>query len=303
MSERLRRGLNLTLAASQRAKRALLGERLQLRRFPRLLALYERLVTGVRNQVLSGVHGEFTLHLDPQDALRLSLYGGVYEPAETRFASSCLRPGDCVLDLGAHIGYFSLLFAQRVGPTGSVYAYEPSPTNYALLTRNVEVNAVRTIHCQPLAAAEQSGELGFYLDAHERSDNRSYAPPGAGAASLRVQAVRLDEHLPSLGVEQVDFVKLDLQGAELSALRGLRQTLARSPRATLLVEFWPRGQVEAGESPEALLDLGAELGFEVCELSEEGVALPLERASLLERCTPANGAHVNLVWRRPGSGA
>ena len=101
------------------------------------------------------------MFLDSNDSLRLSI-NRVYEPSETKTIKTHVKKGDVVLDIGANIGYYTLIFAELVGEKGKVYAFEPDPTNFDLLRKNVEINGYRNITLIQKAVSNKNGKISFY---------------------------------------------------------------------------------------------------------------------------------------------
>jgi FkbM family methyltransferase len=267
----------------------------RLRDHPRLLALFERVLSASQCTYLDDVDGH-RMHLNPINGWALA-FQGIHEPQETRTLDALVKPGDVVLDLGASIGYFTLRFARSVGPAGRVIAVEPDPLNFELLSRNVALNGYENVTLLNKAAALETGPLRLFLSDDNAGDHRTSGTPDS-RASVEVQGTRLDEELAD--VSRLDFVKIDIQGAEVDALCGLRQLLARSPGVSMLVEFWPSGLANAGVEPRRLLDLLDELGFRV----EDITGGPSDAPSLLRAYPIAGGRHTNLVatHRAPRAG-
>lgn len=154
-----------------------------------------------------------------------------YEPHVARQARALLRPGMRVIDLGANIGYYTLLAAARVGSTGRVAAFEPDPANAALLARSVAANGFTNITLFACAAASARAAVNLLLD---DSNGRLVSADTPGAR--RVQAVALDQ---LLGPDYpVDLIKMDIEGAEGLALAGMQGIIAAN-RPTIICEFSP----------------------------------------------------------------
>ena len=226
------------------------------------------------------------------------VHAGCFEPFLTELVANELRPGDTVLDLGAHIGYYTLLFARLVGPGGRVVALEPDPDNFALLERNVALNGYRNISAYNLAAAEGPGRRALYKSADNAGDHRLHAAE-AGRSAVPVDAVAVDDLFRDRG--NIGFVKMDVQGSEGSALEGMAGLLARSPRVKMMLEFWPFGLARAGYGALRLLDRLRALGFRVYEADEaDGSVRKTDPRRLLERYPETRDVFTNL-WCVKGS--
>jgi FkbM family methyltransferase len=220
---------------------------------------------------------------------------GAFEPFETELLLDALRPGDVALDIGAHVGYYTLLMARRVGPRGRVFAFEPDPANFDLLRRNVALNGYANVVLGPLAAADRGGPARLHLSGDNAGDHRLYPAGGEARPSVEVQTVALDNYFAGYS-GPIDLVKIDIQGAECAALEGMRGLLARQAHVTLFTEFWPMGLAASGRSAAAYLDLLRELGFRLSRVSEPHRAVVrADPAELLRDYPPESDRFTNLL--------
>lgn len=165
------------------------------------------------------------------------LLWGSFERLELEFVRKFLEPGMCVLDIGAHHGLYTLLASLRVGGQGSVIAFEPSPREHRLLAQAVRLNFCSNVHLQSIALgrARSTAEL-FVVDGRDDGCNSLRPPAGdIGTHSVRVDIVPLDDFLAEAGIDRVDFVKLDVEGAERDVLLGASKMLA-AIRPVILAE-------------------------------------------------------------------
>jgi FkbM family methyltransferase len=231
------------------------------------------------------------IRLDPQDRTiseAIFLYG-TWEPFETELVRRIVRPGQTFLDIGAHIGYYSLVAARAMEGRGRVFSFEPSPVNFALLEENVRMNGLDGV-IRPTHAAlfREPSEIELYLAEHNSGDNRIYPSTpeedtyvnghlSGERRVVKVPALKGDDFLAEQGVEKVDVIKLDVQGAEMDVLHGLSRTL-KSPDLVIFTEFWPYGLRRSGADPNAWLDLMAkQLGFRMFHIqAEERRVTPIE---------------------------
>ena len=175
--------------------------------------------------------------LAQKSALDDELIHDGFEGAEVAFVGRLLRPGMTVLDAGAHHGLYTLLASKRVGRQGRVIAFEPSPRERKRLRRHLRVNRCRNVDVQPCALGDEHREADLFLvQGREDWCNSLRAPQiDARTVSVRVEVERVDDVLEKIGVTRVDFIKLDVEGAELSFLQGACRTLAAS-RPVILAE-------------------------------------------------------------------
>jgi FkbM family methyltransferase len=149
------------------------------------------------------------------------------------------KPGDTVVDVGAHIGLYSLIAAKRVGPSGKVIAIEPDPENCSLLQRNVELNKLTNVTILERAAFSSNSKLKLYLPGKERGFTKLSTLMANRAVTenfLEIDATTLDYLMVMQGIAQVNWVKIDVEGAELEVLKGAAVTLSESKDVALLIE-------------------------------------------------------------------
>jgi FkbM family methyltransferase len=215
------------------------------------------------------------IHLNPRDpVVSGSLALGIYERPETDFFLEALRPGTTVLDIGANVGYYSALALSRIGPNGRLFAVEPDPENFQYLERTVGAGADQRVRIARVALADMPGTLRLYTNSENRGDNRLYANDLADG-SIDVEVMRGDDLLREWGVEQVDLIKIDVQGYEARVFSGLERTLVASPNLVIMSEFWPWGLERAGTNPAALLERLRGIGFTLSELLSHGATSPI----------------------------
>ncbi len=238
------------------------------------------------------------MFLGVNDDLGLSV-DGIFTPQETAAFQGEVRQGDTVIDIGANIGYFTLLFARLVGPRGQVFAFEPEPINFELLRRNVELNGYCNVTLVPKAVSDASGTARLYLAEH-KGDGRIFDSHD-GRGSIPIETIRLDDFLKDYE-GRIDFIKMDIQGAEPAALRGMTKLLERHRQARIILEFWPIGLKLFGEEPEAFLRSLTDLGFGLWNLDEQCArTLPTTIPELLDRYPMQEENffnHTNLLCRR-----
>lgn len=282
--------LNRAIEFLGRAKKRV-APNLRLEDLPLYTSTKERVFSRLRqNEVI--VHG-FPFLLDPLDSLELSIFRS-YEPFETWLLTAEIRPGMTIVDVGANIGYYTLLFSKLTGNDGRVYALEPEPQNFAILQQNLARNNRVNVTALNQAASDRAGQSFLYLSAENHGDHQAY-PSGDDRRKVRMEMVRLDDVIPV----PVDLLKMDVQGFEYHALQGMRATIASSPGLTIFTEFWPEGLCRAGSDAGEFLRLLRSLDLEIFYINEYANRLDLaDDDELLARYAPAIGSHTNLLCRR-----
>jgi FkbM family methyltransferase len=204
-----------------------------------------------------------------------------------------IKPGSVVVDAGANIGIYSEFLSTCVGSNGVVHSFEPDITNFKRLqaalahTRNVQLNQ--------LALSDRSGESSLYVSENLNVDHRAYPTEGEPRKSVAIRSIRLDDYFrPG---ERVDFIKMDIQGFELHALRGATRVLDENPGVALLLEFWPYGLQQAGASVKAFLSFLKDRNFALSLPEAEGFD-PAELADL-DSSNPSH--YLNLFAKKRGA--
>jgi FkbM family methyltransferase len=238
----------------------------------------------------------------------LYLYGA-YEEAETVFIEKMVRPGMAVVDIGANIGYFTTLAAQKVGPTGRVVALEPDLYNYSLLTRNIEANGLTDVLPIHAALGAAPGTARLFRSRNNYGDHRLYGEtrPGwwyglrrtiARRECVSVPVETLDRVAAEHNLGRVDFIKMDIQGYECWALAGMSRVIRENPGLILLTEFWPDGLARAGTSGTQYLDLLSRHGLTTALLHGDGTEGPVTSEEIFATMARNKFGYVNLVCRK-----
>jgi FkbM family methyltransferase len=182
---------------------------------------------------------------------------GTWEPNVLQAVTSAVKPGMKVIDIGAHIGYYTLLFAKCVGPSGRVASFEPSPANFAALQKNVQLNHLENVQTFSEAMFSETKEITLNIPRGLTNSGDASINRMDGAMQLRVRAITLDSFCASVGFCP-DFLKLDVEGAEHEVLMGGRETIAHF-RPRMLVELHHfDGNLAAHPVPDLLTEWGYE---------------------------------------------
>lgn len=264
------------------------------------------------NQTVWEIEGS-RMYLDPWDRSPMrrtfrSYLRAPKEPLTTKLFKNAIRRGDTVLDVGANIGFFSLLAARLVGETGRVHAFEPEPRNFKFLIKNIALNAYDQIAAYNKAIWRQPGHLKLYLSneldtgAHTLRVRHAmrYFDQSSEGQSVDVECVVMDSFLA--GVERVDVIKMDIEGAEAGALEGMAAMIQANPGLKMFVEFYPDALREMGDSPEAFIHtLLGDYGFSALVIDELGAktrTYPITRVEALLALCRERATIVNLLLTR-----
>ncbi|MDO8558266.1 MAG: FkbM family methyltransferase [bacterium] len=253
-----------------------------------------------------------TIYVDGKDLCLAPalMEDGVWEPRLTSFMRNVLRPGMTVVDIGANIGYFSILAAAEIGKGGKVFAFEPGRRNIELMKKNIEVNDFRNIVVVCAAVTAASGQTTLYTSETDYGDHRSY-PVAQERSYVRgvpvgeklrgeelVDAIALDDYFKEF-IGTVNFIKMDIEGAEYYALQGMKNLLRQSVNVVVMTEFWPGGMEVARTSPQMFLDEVRSLGFDVHLLPEEGPIRQATDKEVFSEISKTKNDIMNIVLCRP----
>ena len=208
------------------------------------------------------------MYVDTNDLLIAPwlLIHGEWEPEETALFKKLVRPGNVFVDVGANIGYYTLL-AVRLGAS-QVYAFEPQASTYELLSKNVIINWMTgVVRCEPLAAFNRTAELEFFARQHYPGNSSIgvSAPEELAkwfdtAEKVKLSAVALDDYFADKA-SKIAVMKVDVEGAEPAAFEGARRLLSQNRDIKILCEWSPDQMRTAQQDPERLVNLWDELGF------------------------------------------
>ncbi len=197
--------------------------------------------------------GDFKMYLDDKDSLHLSLFG-IYEEFEVSLLPREIYEGNVVIDVGANIGYYTIIFSRLVGDKGVVYAFEPDPVNFEILKKNISLNNCTNVIAEQKALSNKSGKTSLYISGENRGDHRIY-DPGDGREAIDIETVSLDDYLKDLTPRGIDFLKIDVQGAEVVVLEGANKILQKSKSVKILSEFWPSAIEKFGKNPSVFFSI------------------------------------------------
>jgi FkbM family methyltransferase len=215
------------------------------------------------------------LDLDPalpneNTILRYLATGRFYEPDVSEVFLKVLREGDTVIDIGGNSGFFTMLAAALVGPTGRVVSFEPDPVNCARLRRNIEVNAFGHVTLIEQPAVDLAGPVDFFINSDDSGGNALWDPaqfPGnvrsqATPRVMTVEGTTIDAEVERLGLSRVKLLKVDTEGADHTVLRGARRLLAGGGVPFVVSELHEFGLHRMGSSQHAFREHMANAGYQ-----------------------------------------
>lgn len=262
-----------------------------LEKFGPAIALSAYLTRILKNDVT--VIDGHTIFLDESDGLHLSTRGR-HEPFYTEVLAKWIKEGDTVVDVGANIGYFSLIAARAVGARGRVYAFEPDPGNFALLKKNITVNNFDNTTPLQMAVSDRTGGALLFQSDDYMWDHRIF-DPGEARKTIPVDAVALDDYFRGIK-GRIDLIKMDIQGAEGYALRGMRRLFEKNKKLVLVTEFDPSLLRQTGIEPHEFVMSLISQGFKILNIDEQNSQVTgVDVNQLVKRYTPSKKNSTNLL--------
>lgn len=189
------------------------------------------------------------------------------EKFETEIFAKNLKNGMTVLDLGANIGFYSLLARSVVGSGGRIYSFEPFPENISLLRQSIQENKFENMTAIEAAVSDTSGTSFLYLSPDACSEHSmldldfDYAK-NQTQRKVKIQVISVDDYFANYD-GKIDFIKMDIEGSEFRALAGMKKTLAKNQQISIMTEFWPNGFRKDGKVPQEFLKQLTGLGFDL----------------------------------------
>jgi FkbM family methyltransferase len=216
--------------------------------------------------------GAVSFRLVPKGAVAFDLWSELrFERPELEFILKMLQPGMTFFDIGANVGVFSVAAGKAMPESqGSIYAFEPCPTTFAILEKNLQENELAGVHAQCVAVSERSGEASLYVNAAMKDGLNSLEDPSHGdaevVATVPVRVTTLDEFIVEHDIPRVEVMKVDVEGAELLVFRGARGLLARADAPLILYEGYSWCTAGFHYHPVEIMWLLETFGYEILVL-------------------------------------
>ena len=246
----------------------------------RKFSICNKITSFVMNQKLLKIHTneDILLYLDSKDSLGLS-FNKYYELNETHYILNNIKDDMHIIDIGANIGYYTTLFCKKAY-NGIIYAFEPDLENFSLLEKNTSKNHFSNVKLFNKACGEACCEKELYLSSHNKGDHRLYDVTNEKRNRVQVNVVTLDSLLSD--IDRLDFIKIDIQGYELPALKGAIGLLKRF-KPIVLSEFWPEGLKINNVSPQEYINFFYHIDYEIYSIDSfylDSQVIKLEKKSL-----------------------
>ena len=243
--------------------------RAYLRHFPwengkwRIAKLLSDRVCLKPTSIVATVAPNLTMELDLSDFLQRTLWlERKYEPELQSILMEYLAPGGVFVDIGANVGFFTLLASRLVGNTGHVYAFEPAPRTFAALNRNIQLNQIQNVTPMQLGLSDAQGEAAFYPDPGGNSGAGSLRPHPNNTAAITVDLDSYDRLAAEMKLPVPSLIKIDVEGAEHKVVQGMSALLSQQHRPPILMEISEFSLEKQGSSRTSLLSLMRKFGYE-----------------------------------------
>ena len=211
------------------------------------------------------------------------------EPGTGDVLRRLIQPGMAVADVGANIGLLTLVMAWATGPTGRVIAFEPEAVPRSNLEKMKHLNGLSWVEVRDQAVGASAGRLTFHVSGIIGHSSLYALPDAEEARTVEVEVVRLDDVAPA---RRLDVVKIDVEGAELDVLSGMKGVIARNPDLAILAEFGPEHLKRVGQTPAQWFKAFGDAGFTPYMIDETHGACVATSAKAAAKVVSANIAFV-----------
>jgi len=200
----------------------------------------------------------YKLYLDPDDQLLLSINEYPIHP----ILKKIIHHGDTVIDIGANIGIFTLFFRKLVGDEGMIYSFEPNPTAFSILNKNINENNLTNVKIENKAVADKNGKVSFTISssitASRITENHK--------DGISVDCVSLDEYFTENKMKKINFIKIDTEGYDLIVLKGMTKIMQLHSELKIMVEYNTGLLQKAGVQPKDLLKFLHQQNFKIYDM-------------------------------------
>ena len=236
---------------------------------------------GIANKTYKKkLDGNFYILVNPTEHIQQQLFWyGYYEKELAIMLKKILRANDVFLDIGANIGYFSLLAANNL-PSVKVISFEPVNELFQKLNENISLNNIKNITTVNAAVGEINEEKEMFLSAHDNLGMSSFQQPGNYTGKKeKVKVLTIDDWFKTSGLSSIDLIKLDVEGSELAALKGMKEVLQKQ-RPVVIVEINPETLSLFNLKPAIICNYLNQLNFDGFIISETGGLTNLQQSEI-----------------------
>ena len=193
---------------------------------------------------------------------------GAFEPYQMALFRKTIKPGMTIVDIGANIGLYSVIAGKLTGKNGRVFSFEPEKKNFEYLNKNVNANNLKNVQVDTTAISNEKATRNLFLFS-DNTGSYSLVDNRKTNISVQVQTDTLDNILKLKAIDHVDFIKMDIEGAEYLAFEGMTDVINKSKNLTMMIEFFPNAIRRFNKEPLQFLNKIKSLGFKISEISED----------------------------------
>ena len=238
-------------------------------------------VRKIKNYALDNFKTEFVyvqgnkIFLDDEDCLQLSV-NEITEPVETKLFNDIIKNGEVLVDVGANIGYFTLIMAKLSGSSGKIFSFEPENKNFEILEKNVKINNYQNVVLEKKGVSDRNGVNKFFLSS-KNTGMHSLQKIRDDSKEVKIDVIKLDDYFFTLDlVEKISLIKIDVEGAEFQVLNGMK-TILKNKNLKLLIEFIPDHLKKHGTNPSDVLKILEDNDFKLYQINERTKQLELKK--------------------------
>ena len=253
---------------------------------------FSKINSGVRSEYIE-IDGQ-KLFLDKEDSLLLSTRKNNYDKFEVECLKQIIKKGDIVVDLGANIGYYTLILAQLVGKSGHVYSFEPDPSNFEILSKNVKENKHEHVTLVQKAISDKNSKIKLYVSKRNLASHRIFDAEDK-RESIEVDVTTLDEYFKKFK-KPIKFIKMDVEGAEGATILGASKIIEDSKNLVIMMEYFPKWIKKFGDVPEEILKSLVGKKFKLFNINKKNKKLdPILITNFVEEYNEQKKNYTNLL--------
>jgi FkbM family methyltransferase len=234
-----------------------------LQRIPFKKNALTRIVGLLFGRRIKAVVNEVIMRLDLCEGIQRGMFLGSYEPIQTTWFKQCLRQGDVFIDVGANCGYYTTLAALLVGPTGRIFAFEPSPIASQVIEEMIKDSNLQNVLLTKAAVGRATGNTSLFLPTTRNLHSPSILQSDPDFVPVPVPVVALDHFAPLEKVPKIKLVKIDVEGYEPDVLSGMERLIKEKRIENIICEFNSGWLKRNSMTPAQLYERFINLGYQV----------------------------------------
>ena len=212
---------------------------------------------------IKGVVNHQIMRLDLCEEIQKQMFLGLYEPSQTAWFKECLNPGDVFIDVGASFGYYTTLGASLVGPTGKVFAFEPSPVANQVVEEMIKDSKIENVVLTKAAVGREAGHVSLFMPTTRYLHSPSILQSNPDFVPVSIPVIALDHFTPLENVPKIKLMKIDVEGYEPDVLAGMERLVKEKRIENIICEFNSGWLKRNSMTPVQLYEQFIDLGYQV----------------------------------------